>query len=147
MIRRPWLLPAPLPPPGTMRPLNRVRIFAEVMAAYAPLLVRLRGNDLRAMVAEARSPQRRRIPTAESERYDTARRLGSIVTRSLAVLPTDKRCLIRSLVTLRMLEHRSIDGRLVLGVRSQDGFSAHAWVECEGRPVLPIGDHRPLVDL
>lgn len=115
--------------------------------AYLPLLRQLRGNDVRAMVAEARSPQRRRATLPEAEHYATARRLGSMVTRSLAVLPTDKRCLIRSLVTLRMLEHRSIDGRLVIGVRTDDGFSAHAWVEYDGRPVLPQGDHRALVDL
>lgn len=141
------LRPAPLPEPGTLRPIDRARVFAEIMAAYLPLLRRVRTNDLRAMVAEARAPQRRRGTVPPAEHHATARRLGSMVTQSLAVLPTDKRCLIRSLVTLRMLEHRSIEARLVIGVATEQGFTAHAWVEHDGAPVLPRGGHRPLIDL
>jgi hypothetical protein len=69
------------------------------------------------------------------------------VGRVLRVLPTDTRCLITALVLIRILARRSIDGRLVIGVRSADGVTAHAWVECAGRPVLDPGDHERLLEV
>ncbi len=86
------------------------------------------------------------IPRPRDPRRDAVR-LGSIVGQVLKVLPTDGRCLIQSLVLTRMLAARDIDSRVVIGVRVDDGFAAHAWVEYEGRPVLPSGHFDRLHEL
>ena len=61
------------------------------------------------------------------------------VARTLRLLPTDSRCLMRSLVLSALLARRGIDSSLVIGVRTAEAFGAHAWVEHEGRPLLPTG--------
>jgi hypothetical protein len=40
-----------------------------------------------------------------------------------------------------MLARRGIDSVLVIGVKMQPSFSAHAWVESGGRPLLPPLDY------
>jgi len=122
-------------------------LFTEIIAAYVPLLRRVRSNDLAEMVAAARAPSRRRASVPPIDHHETAVRLGGMVQGTLSVLPTDKRCLIRSLVTLRMLEHRSIEGRLIIGVLSDGSFGAHAWVEHAGEPVLPAGLFHRITEL
>ena len=140
------LEPLHLPPAGQLRLHHRLRLAAEILRAYLPLARAVRANDLDGMVREARGAGRL-IATAETERQDTAVRLGLMVERLLTVLPTDDRCLIRSLVVLRMLEVRGIPSRLVLGVRTQPGFVAHAWVEHDGRAVLPTAGFHRLLEL
>jgi hypothetical protein len=76
-----------------------------------------------------------------------ALRLGRVVGRTLKLLPTDSRCLIQSLVLTRMLAKRSIASTLVIGVRKDPAFEAHAWVEHEGQPVLPPGRFTRLMEL
>lgn len=67
-------------------------------------------------------------------------RLGQAVVRTLMLLPTDSRCLIRSLVLLRLLSRRGIGSTLVIGVRHGDQpFAAHAWVEYQQIPLLASG--------
>ena len=69
-----------------------------------------------------------------------ARRLGDAVMRTLALLPGDTRCLVRSLVLTRLLARRGIPAKLVIGARTAPSFLAHAWVEYDHSPVLPPGD-------
>ena len=123
---------------------GKARLIAEILLTYGPALRMLRRNDLAAMVAAARSvrPADRR-PVPEQER-DLAIHLGFIVRRVLGVLPTDARCLIRSLVLTRMLARRSVDSRIVIGVKPGPPFEAHAWVEHQGLPVLPPEGFEPL---
>lgn len=127
---------------------DRARLVAEILIAYLPLVRDLRANDLAAMVALARAPVPARLPgpSPEAERA-LAVRLGKMVLRTLSVLPTDRRCLIRSLVLLRLLDQRSIEASLVIGVQDLDGFSAHAWVEHRARPVLPSNGFHRLLEL
>jgi hypothetical protein len=126
---------------------HKLALAAEVMTAYVPLLGELRSNDLRRMVAVARTPVHPPAQVPYQEHLMTARRLGTIVHRLLRLLPSDQRCLIRSLVMLRLLEQRSIPATLVIGVANQDGFQAHAWVEFQGVPVLPPGTYERLMEL
>jgi Transglutaminase-like superfamily len=58
----------------------------------------------------------------------------------LELVPGDTRCLARSLVLTRLLARRGIPAKLVIGIRADPEFLAHAWVECEGKPVLSPGD-------
>ena len=60
--------------------------------------------------------------------------------RVLERVPGDSRCLTRSLVVLAMLARRGRDVRLVLAARPTPTFAAHAWVERDGRPLLPTRD-------
>lgn len=69
-----------------------------------------------------------------------ALRLGNAVDRTLSVLPTDSRCLVQSLVLTRLLSARGVPSTLVIGAHSTAQFEAHAWVEYQGRPVLPPGE-------
>jgi hypothetical protein len=141
------LAPAPLPPAGQVGLLARARLAAEILAAYLPLARVVRTNDVRDMAARARAVRGPRTPTPPEREHETAVRLAGMVERTLSVLPTDNACLIRSLVTLRVLEHRSVAGRLVIGVRSDPDFTAHAWVEHDGTPVLEAGRYEPILEL
>jgi hypothetical protein len=61
------------------------------------------------------------------------------VVHTLSVLPTDSRCLMRSLVLTSLLARRGIDSTFVLGVRGEGDFAAHAWVEHATVPLLAPG--------
>lgn len=71
---------------------------------------------------------------------DGGRRYGWAVIRTLRVLPADSRCLVRSLVLLSVLARRGSSTTLVIGVRSEPEFGAHAWIEKEGLPLLDPGN-------
>jgi len=128
---------------------DRVRLSAEILVAYAELLVLLRRNDVSRMVEGARSVRVAPVQAPpERDAHAAALRLGRIVQRVITKLPTDKRCLINSLVVVRMLSQRGIDARVVIGVQSGgEGFRAHAWVEHDDRPVLAPGDYVRLLEL
>ena len=74
-------------------------------------------------------------------------RLGRSVRLTLDPLPFDSRCLMRSLVLLRMLARRGVSCRLVIGVRPGNVFEAHAWIEHAGLPLLPTLGYEPLTVL
>ena len=65
--------------------------------------------------------------------------LGKFVARALLPLPSDTRCLARSLVLTGMLARRGIPTSLVIGVAPNEKFEAHAWVEFGDRALLPTG--------
>jgi len=136
-------------PPRRVGLRARLRLSAEILISYAELLVLLRRNDLPTMVAGARRVHVERIPLQQhDDPHDTALRIGRMVQRVVTKLPTDKRCLINSLVVVRMLSHRAIDSSVVIGVQSDSsGFRAHAWVEHDDRPVLPPWDYERLLEL
>ena len=137
------------PPARRVGLADRLRLSVEILVAYAELLRLLRRNDLPAMVAGARTVRLDPAPIGPgADEHATAIRIGRMVNRVVTKLPTDKRCLINSLVVVRMLKHRDIESRVVIGVQSgAEGFRAHAWVEHDERPVLPPGDYVRLVEL
>jgi len=135
-----------LPPAGELRVTDRLRIAIEVLANYVPLWRAVRTDDLAGMAATARAGVRA-IPTPPDRHAETAARIGEMVQRVMRLLPTDKRCLITSLVTLRVLSNRTIEGKLVIGVRTGETFSAHAWVEHDAHPILPSGNYVRLHEL
>ncbi|MDX6726490.1 MAG: Transglutaminase-like superfamily [Baekduia sp.] len=126
-------------PPISRR--EKARLLVEILAIYPFALRRMRSNDLPAMVAAARRGQRAEpVVSDPAVRAATAVRLGKAVVRSLMLLPTDQRCLIRSLVLSRLLARRGIGATLIIGVgRDDEKFEAHAWVEHEGVALLPPG--------
>src|SRR5690242_16147035 len=105
-----------LPASGEMRIHDRLRLVAEILAIYVPsaLAVR-RGVPMPEHLARARARTGGQL-ALPGEEHELAVRLGHIVTAVLDRLPTDRRCLVRSLVLVRLLARRSIDARLVIGV-------------------------------
>jgi hypothetical protein len=130
-----------------LRPVAKVALAVEILAEYVPSWWILRRPNIVEMVSAARDvrPTKPRVP-AELE-HALARRLGRAVVLTLRLLPTDSRCLIRSLVLARLLARRAIPNTLVIGVRKNSDFEAHAWIEHEGRPVLPAGAYTRLTEL
>ena len=123
-------------------PLRRkLRLAAEIFATYARVRVLLARRSL----PEALAALRRRAivrPEVTLEDQVTGMRLGFGVSKALAPLPFDSRCLVRSLVLTAMLARRGIDGRLVIGVDAGTEFAAHAWVEAGGLALLPVESER-----
>lgn len=123
-------------------PADRLRLAAEVLAAYVRVRRVLRHADAERAIVTLRSQARRR---AGRNRPDpglalvTGWRLGHAVNRTLGPLPSDSRCLARSLSLLTLLERRGIASKLVIAVRPQP-FAAHAWVEVAGQALLPVAD-------
>jgi hypothetical protein len=147
--RFPRLLVQPLhsTPVGSLQMHDRVRLALEIVVAYVPLLVRLRRGTLPDVVASARSAGHPAVTTPTGAAHDEAVRLGSMVDKVLRRLPTDSRCLIQSLVLVRLLARRSIGASVVIGVHVGERFAAHAWVEHEGRAVLPAWNYERLLEL
>jgi hypothetical protein len=132
-----------LPPSRSLRPLERTRLAAEIVAAYLRARRELRRAPIASAVAALRSespPPQLAPAAAEHDALEEARRLGRAVTGTLTLMPGDTRCLARSLVLTRLLARRGIPAKLVIGARGGPGFMAHAWVEYDGRPVLSPGD-------
>ena len=132
------------------RPLStreKVALATEVLGDYWPMWRNLKQDDVVEMVGLARNVRPSTPSPGGPEAHRTALRLGRAVARTLRLLPTDSRCLIQSLVLTRMLARRSMASVLVIGVRTGSAFEAHAWVEHEGRPILPPGQFTRLVEL
>jgi hypothetical protein len=118
---------------------EKLRLVGEILGVYAATRWRMPRGDIRDVAAAgravlARTPQL--PPPSGQDSWDVAYHLGRAVDRTLRVLPTDSRCLVQSLVLSRMLSARGIPSTLVIGAHSQPEFTAHAWVEHDGRPVL-----------
>jgi hypothetical protein len=126
-------------PPGP-----RLRLTTEVLSAYTRVRWVMRDDDAERAVRRLRTDTRGQalIPASE-HRQDlellAAWRLAHATGRVLEILPSDSRCLFRSLTLMCMLERRGIRQTLVLAVRPRP-FGAHAWVEVAGKPVLPDAD-------
>lgn len=118
---------------------ERGRLVAEILAAYVGARRELGRRPIAAVVERLRAGGGQ----LRAEAPDTlveARRLGRAVARTLALTPGDTRCLVRSLVLIRLLSRRGLAARLVIGARAEPDFLAHAWVEHSGEPVLSPGD-------
>jgi hypothetical protein len=129
----------PLPPRG------KLALGYEIVRTYARVRRLQRGRDIRDVLDELRAE----VPARQGDRttIQIGVRLGRAVARTLGLLPSDTRCLIRSLVLTEMLSRRGIESSLVIGVRTDDGFEAHAWVEHGGAPLLPDAEFGRLVEL
>lgn len=128
-----------LPTSRRLRLPERARLASEIVIAYATARRELRRGPIEPAVAALRA-QSAAATGAGAIELAEAHRLGRAVGMTLRLLPGDTRCLARSLVLTRMLARRGISARLVIGARADPKFLAHAWVECEGQPVLPPGD-------
>jgi hypothetical protein len=115
---------------------GKVRLSTAILATYGRVRWAMRHRDLEAVVGRFRAIRAAGDPPlARRDRH----RLAIAVGRVLEPLPTDSRCLVRSLVLLALLAKRGVHSTLVIGVAAEPQFAAHAWIECEGEPLLPTG--------
>ena len=124
-----------------LSPWAKARLGSEVVSTYLRVRWAMRGDDAEDAVRRIRR-QSGRNPVefdAEGEALVAAWRLARATRRALFTLPSDTRCLFRSLTLMAMLERRGIPQRLVIAVRPQP-FAAHAWIEVEGQAVLSDAD-------
>jgi hypothetical protein len=129
---------------------RRVRLATEVLAVYVRVrwLV-LRRGEVPAVPALRRGLREHVAAEPVGVRVRSGLRLGRAVMRVLRLLPADSRCLMRSLVLTGMLARRGVYAKVVIGVRAEPSFEAHAWVEVDGQPVLPTDEsiYRRLVEI
>jgi hypothetical protein len=121
-------------PPGAF---GRTRLAVEVIRIYARVRWLLARRGAARSVAAIRGELSEHAATDSDQlRVVRGRRLGGAVVRVLRVLPTDSRCLMRSLVLTGLLARRGVYAKVVIGVRPEPSFGAHAWVEVDGQPLL-----------
>jgi Transglutaminase-like superfamily len=118
----------------------KLRLAAEVLVTY----LRARRTVRRLPLPEALARLRDRVFERAQTRgpgagAGTPERLARATQRTLRTLPTDTRCLMQSVTLSALLARRGTPSRLIIGVRPGEEFGAHAWVELEGRPLLPPG--------
>lgn len=132
------------PPPDEwlgrgLSPREKVGLIAEIVAAYTRARWLLRRSDLPTTVAALRAPRANRATPAQKP-VRAGVRLGQAMGKTLRHVPFDSRCLMRSLVLTSLLARRGIESSLVIAVRSEPTFKAHAWVESDGVPLIePAG--------
>jgi transglutaminase superfamily protein len=117
--------------------MRKLRLAGEILFEYLRAGWTLRRHGLEAALAAVPRPSEADDP----REHATSLRMGRAVDRTLSALPSDPRCLIRAVVLARVLARRGIGSRLVVGVRAAPEFTAHAWVEHLGAPLLPAGDY------
>jgi hypothetical protein len=124
-----------------LSPLERVAMACEILAEYVRVRWLLRRSDFQTAVARLRATprapgQETLVPGSRLAEHIGAR-LGRLVWKTLRVLPTDSRCLMQALVLTAVLARRGLDGDLIIGVRTEPEFEAHAWIEHRGLALLP----------
>jgi hypothetical protein len=125
-----------------LSPVQKLRLAGEVVWTYVRvrwILARGKGvaETVELLRAGSTPPEARGDDRAEKL---AGLRLGRAVGRTLGVLPADARCLVRSLVLTSLLARRGIPSSVVIGVKAEPEFGAHAWVESGGIALLPPGE-------
>jgi hypothetical protein len=127
------------------RPLPTARklgLVVEILTTYGRIRLWLWRRELPAILDAIRAEGAPAVrPPGDRGAFVNGLRLGRAVGRVLSPLPTDSRCLVRSLVLTSLLSRRGIESSLVIGVRPKPDFGAHAWVEHEGMPLLRDEEH------
>jgi hypothetical protein len=128
---------------------DRSRLGAEILAAYARVRWLLhRQNPAEAVDSLRRHARRHELSSDAGTDLVVGWRIAHAVNVTLRPLPTDVRCLFRSLTLLTLMERRDIHPKLIIGVRPEP-FAAHAWIELHGQPLLAAADpdHERLAEL
>ncbi len=122
-----------------LRLMAKARLGVEILLVYARIRAAFRNGTLPDLVERLRAPSRNWLVRGPLGDVDhEGKKLGDVVVRVLDPLPFDSRCLMRSLVLLRLLERRGAHSELVIAVQKGGTLEleAHAWIELKGRPLL-----------
>lgn len=126
-----------------MRPLTRrykLALVLEILWVYGRVrfwLWRTEYTDAVGRLRGSRAPGSGLHPAIEQA---LSVRLGRAVARTVSLLPTDNRCLMRSLVLTTVLARRGIPSAVIIAARTEPEFAAHAWVEYNGMALIRPGD-------
>jgi hypothetical protein len=112
---------------------------SEILGTYARVRWLLWRRDLPGVVAAIEGDRPGPPAGGPAAPLRAGQRLARATCRFLAPLPTDSRCLVRSLVLMALLARRGVASALVIGVRPGEDFAAHAWLERDRTPLLPSG--------
>ncbi|MEN3284675.1 MAG: Transglutaminase-like superfamily [Solirubrobacteraceae bacterium] len=128
--------------------MRRAVLAAEIVATYVNVRRLLWRHTLPETVAVLRGDGAS-ATDADDASLDLGRHLAWATVRTISVLPSDSRCLMRSLVLMRVLARRGMQATFVLSAAPGPQFEAHAWIEYAGNPLLvPASvEHRDLVRL
>ena len=126
---------------------RRIALSSEILRIYARMRWLLLRRGLKPTVAALRSTGAAPDGCDRNIALVRGHRLGHATIRVLRVLPTDGRCLMRSLVLTGLLARRGLPTSLVIGVDPGPDFAAHAWVEYDGVALLQAGDYHRLLEL
>lgn len=118
---------------------EKARLALEILFTYARRRRRIRALALPDLLAVLRGGVvDRQIPAWRVPgEHVAAVRVGRAVARMLPSLPGDTRCLTQALVLTELLARRGIGSTLVISAAPGEEFTAHAWLEHGGMPVLP----------
>jgi hypothetical protein len=127
---------------------QRIRLAAEILGTYVTVRRLLRSRTLPETVVALRDGVDDGT-RADAESLLLCRHLAWATVRTMSQLPTDSRCLMRSLVLTRLMARRGLESTFVLSAASSPEFAAHAWVEYAGTPLLRPADdtHQSLLRL
>jgi hypothetical protein len=118
-----------------LAPRARLALAWEIVRIYFGVRLQLRRRPLPDVLERLRAATAQAAPTHPAAPARLARATETVLGR----LPADSRCLVRSLVLVRLLARRSMATTLVIGVRPGERFAAHAWVELDGQALLADG--------
>jgi Transglutaminase-like superfamily len=117
----------------------RIRMGCEVLITYLRVRWLMRNQDASHAVRSLRAARHDTPSFEQGMELFAAWRVAHGVVGVLNRLPSDARCLFRSLTLLAMLQRRGISQTLVIAVRPEP-FAAHAWIEVNGHAMLPDAD-------
>ena len=137
---------------GSLPLKSRVLLATEILLVYGRVRRLFRKATLPELLEHLRAPSNNRlIPLPLEDADHDGKKLGDVVIRVLDPLPFDSRCLMRSLVLLRLLERRGKQSELVIAFQKsgEHALEAHAWIVLAGRPLLTpaLNGYRHLVTL
>ncbi len=119
---------------------DKLRLAQEILTTYVRVRWLLAKRRLPQVVTTLREAPHRDVDGEAELAAGGGWRYALPVVKTLRLLPTDARCLVRSLVLLAVLSRRGAATMLVIGVRPEPRFKAHAWIEYRGTPLLEPGD-------
>lgn len=122
-------------------PIRRALLAAEILATYVTVRRLLRHKTLPETVASLRDAPRV-VRNEHEATLALGRHLAWATVRTITLLPSDSRCLMRSLVLTRLLARRGLHSTFVLSAAPGPQLEAHAWVEHAGEPLLLPADAR-----
>jgi hypothetical protein len=114
---------------------KKARLASEVTLTYVRARRALRRTTLPETLAALRAAGARAPEHGRS--FADGLWLAGAVVKTLRALPVDDRCLMQAIVLSGLLARRDMPAVFVLGVRPGESFAAHAWVELDGRALLP----------
>ncbi len=113
-----------------MTPARLLVVEATALAVWVEISLRLRpaGRVIEAFLVPALPPIDRGTSRKQTLAVG-ATAFHRAIDRAYQRLPVEATCLKRALVLCRMRRRRGQPAQLRIGVKTKDGFSAHAWVE------------------